>query len=219
MAQSRSPYRLLLRFLFTVAILFGIMAWPWPGLKVAYGQAFRRGAELLFGGFGRDGKVGFFPASMPGLPPPPRDSEHMDTFVLCANESKPPGDWVYGTWHDSRLIGYLPTIKLIALVMATPIAWPRRWNALFWGLLLVHAFIGARLAIVLLHSYSEPTPYQMYHLSPFWKGVLNGLHRLVVPSPLATFFAPVLIWVGVCIRRDDLARFLGQENTSKTPRK
>jgi hypothetical protein len=99
------------------------------------------------------------------------------------------------SWHmeySSRGWGYLPAAAVIALIIATPPAWSRRWMALAAGLVLVHIFIALRIAAAVL--------YGMY-----WGGairlsaaaaraaelVLHGFSN----SPVTTFVVPVVIWL------------------------
>ena len=214
----------LLRFLLTVSIIFVVLLLPQTGLARWYGQAYRYSCELLFHNFGSRGAVFFFPADFPDLPPPPAGDGHDDTCILCLQHrdrtaesdagcsvcGRPlDSDKRWGIWEDSRLTAYLPTIKLIALVLATPVAWSRRWTALFWGLILVHAFIAARVGVRLLHTYAQPVPCQFLLLSPFWLAKLNGLNSHLVLSTMPVFMAPVLIWVLVTLRRDDIRRVIG----------
>jgi len=206
-----SPHRVLLRFLLTAAALFVVMLLPWPGLRSFHGQAFRAGAELIFQHFGREGVVLFLPASAADAPPPDRD-KHKDTVIVCAKRGVPQP---LAVWSDSWLTAYLPTIKLIALVLATPIAWPRRWRALFWGLLVVHGLIAARLALILVYTYAQPTPCRLFAPSALVMGVLTWLYHHLALSTMPLFMAPVLVWVLVTIRREDVTTIVGDEPRSQ----
>ena len=56
---------------------------------------------------------------------------------------------------SSRYIGYAPTTFLLALILATPLTWRRRLIALFWGLVLTHAWIAFSMLLLIVHGYSR----------------------------------------------------------------
>ena len=69
------------------------------------------------------------------------DPEHQwppnfDTAIILANRNMLNPD---GKGHrfmltvDAWQMGWAPTAFLVALTLATPIPWRRRWWALFWG--------------------------------------------------------------------------------------
>ncbi len=113
--------------------------------------------------------------------------------------------------HNSRMTGYLPTVEVIALILATTIPWRRRWRALLWGFVLVNGFIAMRLAITLLHLFSGQWPWALYAPGPFWGRILDGTYEVVGISPMLGFAAPVFIWIVATFRREDLGRFLNPE--------
>ena len=193
-------------FVLKLLLLYGLLAAPWPGVRGAYSVAYRAAANLVFGSFG--GGVVRFRAS-------PSGREEMDAEIVIRNRRSP----VAGTTpHNSRMTGYLPTAEVIALILATPIPWPRRWRALLWGVVLVHGFVALRLVITLLHWFSVEEPWALYDPSPFWGNVLSTLFEFAVLAPTCTFLVPALIWILVTFRRSDWATIVENAPRKSPPR-
>jgi len=104
--------------------------------------------------------------------------------------------------------GYIPTIFLLSLILATPIRF--RWikaSALFWGMLLLHAYLIFKFSIWIIH---QSTTVDTLGLSlannPFWEQVLHYLYLSFSADMPLRYIMPVLIWMLVCIRKEDLAK-------------
>ena len=173
-------------------LLFGLLTVPWPGVQACYSTAYRAVANALFGSFGSEGIVRFEPR--------PSDRKWADTSVMMARRGSSEGIAIP---HSPRLRGYLPTAELIALILATPVPWSRRWRALMWGLLWVHGYILLKLVIALLHAYDGTDPWCLYALGPFWSKVLYGTYEVLVRSGTTPFLVPIFLWLAVTFRRSD----------------
>ena len=185
-------------FFVRLVLLYGLLAVPWPGLRAIYAAGYRAVGNALFGSFGRDGAVRFRPLT--------QGREQADTAIDLANRRRTQSTATMG--HSARLIGYLPTAEVVALILATPIAWRRRWKALLWGLLLVHGLIALRVTILLLYGFSSDQPCALYSPGPFWSDVLTKAYSLGAVWVSFTFVAPIFIWLLVTFRRIDLQRWL-----------
>jgi len=172
-----------------VAVYVLLMA-PWPGLKEAYATLYRAAGSVIFSSFGSGGTVHFEPLDSPD---PIKDSD----MVLS---NRPAG--VQGRMsNSSRHIGYVPAVVLVALALATPTSWSRRWKGLAWGLLLIHAYITCRLALLLLNGFSEDNALALYDLSPAVKGTIRYIAKGVMPS--GNYVVPIFVWIIVLFRRED----------------
>jgi hypothetical protein len=197
---------LLVFFILALGIFLVLIA-PWPGLRTFHARAYRAGAELFFRPFRGEGGVWVVPI------PEEEQHHHTDTRIVCARRDNPTN--YQGLDHDAWFTAYLPAAKLIALVLATPIPWRRRWNALFWGLILVHVFIAVRLGIQVLHAFSQPfvwgapNPVRLFEPGAFWMAVLSWVNQHFAESTTPVFMVPVFIWILVAIRREDLFRIVG----------
>ena len=136
--MSRKHARILSSVLFRFGIVYGLLVAPWPGWKGAYATLFRSTGPVLLAPFWPGGAVRFV-----GLQPHDRTERGIDTKVLLLRRGSTVEVWAT---IDSRRTGYLPASFLVALVCATPVPWSRRMRALFWGLLAVQVFVGARIS-------------------------------------------------------------------------
>lgn len=194
--------RLVGGFCVRVVVFYGLLMVPWPGLENAYGALFRGGGEALFGSFGPGGVVHFEPLATSH---PMRDTE-----IVLQNRHSP---GVGGIPTSSRYRGYITTAFVVALVLATPIPWRRRWWALCWGLILVNAYVVARVGLTLLNAYSGDHSFALFKFPVFWKQALSFITEVVTVSLIGVYLFPVFIWVMVCFGRDDLKRIVQRDGT------
>jgi hypothetical protein len=136
------------------------------------------------------------------LRPPAEEHAAWDVEMHMKNPGKPQ------RWHveySSRGWGYLPTAAIVALIVATPLPWSRRWIALAAGLVLVHIFIALRIAALLLYGMYWGGAIQLSEMqAKAAEVILHGFSN----SPVATFVVPVVIWLLVTFRRSDLEAIL-----------
>ena len=102
---------------------------------------------------------------------------------------------------DSGSVGWVPTALTIALVLATPIPWPRRLTALAGGLVLIHFFIFFTLQTWIWNNSSDVS---LMTLSDFWQNVTDQLDYALMNQIGASFSVPVVIWILVTFRRQDV---------------
>lgn len=187
------PRRPLAGFVIHLLMIYGAFCIPWPGLRQGYAALYRGAANGLFGSFGSAGIVRFQPArAVQG---------RLDSEIVVRKRGCPT---FATTQHDSIATGYLPTVETIALVLATPIPWRRRWKALLYGVLLANGFVALRVYVTLLHWFSVEQPWALYTPNPFGKKVLASVFEFIAVAPPCTFLMPVLIWILVTFRRDDI---------------
>ena len=181
MPSGRSIAAFAVKFL----VIYGALAASWPLCRPAYAFLLRESGKVLFEAVG------------------PRDHVHIraytspdgmtDTALFVRDAAAGQG---IRAETSSWQIGFQPTSVLVGLVLATPVSMRRRVWALFAGLVIVHAFVLARLGtIVILTPLVLPDTFWM---QAFWCSVTN----FVLSYPLSCF-VPVLIWVAVTMRRED----------------
>jgi ABC-type sugar transport system permease subunit len=180
-------------FLLAVGI-YVLLVLPWPGVREAYRSLYLWTGRALFQTYGYAGLINFEPLS--GDP-------DKDAKLTLGKRGVNVGQGM--AIHTGRL-GYAPTAALVALVLATPIRWSRKWKALIWGLILVNLFVILRLWLALLFSYCRPSPYQLYDPSPFWAKLVSGCHDFFFHAPTCSFLLPAFIWVLVSLRTEDFVR-------------
>jgi hypothetical protein len=184
------PLRLIAGFALRFALVYAVLIVGWPLFAPAYRPIYCSLGNLVFGG--GEASVHFRP----------RETRDPFDVELVLTRKGPPEVRGRAT-NDSHLVGYLPTVSLIALVIATPIAWKRRRRALLWGLVLVTIFVLLRMAIPIWRDFSRPDALQVYHPGPAARWVLGIAERALLSAPASWFVVPILIWVVVAFRRED----------------
>ena len=98
--------------------------------------------------------------------------------------------------------GYVPTAVLVALMLATPIAWRRKWRALALGLLLVQGFVALRVGVALLAGFSRVGlgDRRLLDVSPAAVWGLKRADQILAGDLHMTYIAPLLIWILVVVR-------------------
>lgn len=202
-------------FIVRLLVFFGLLAW-FPGpqlLRGAYLTFCRYGAGVLF-----DTRIPAG-ASFQTLskrfavrfqPDTTRDkTKDIDALLVIPRRGfiRPNFD----VWSG----GYLPFAEVIALVLATPIPWRRRWKALVWGAIGANAFLVWRIFLVLVVAVTIPQLGVFPDLAPVWRKTIQVVHDVTMALQ-TSWVVPILIWIIVTIRRRDLLaawnHFSGQAN-------
>lgn len=182
-ANFTLPVKSLLVFLALFLLFFIILLALWSPLANAYGWLFRTTGNVLVGEDSRS-RVWF-------ERPEDADDRH-DTQIAVV---EPKERVKRATKISSRRHGYMPTIFLLALTMATPVAWPRRLRYALWGLLWVNLYVAIKLALI-------PTAYGSVDPSGSWTvaGILRRLFWVVGASSVGWMLVPLLIWAILTFR-------------------
>ena len=175
---------------FVVVFTVFIVAWPWLG--GTYAAAFRAGGNAVFCAFGNDGRVRFLPHSSP--------NERQDIEVVVSNRRTGAGRSIAGS---SRFQGFMPTAFVLALILASPIPWSRRWRAAAWGLVLVSVYVALRILVFLLDVFSGNDTLALFSPGPFRRTVLDFLSWVLVVSFAGWLIVPLPIWALLSFRRSD----------------
>lgn len=188
------PLRRVARFLLLLVVIYALLVAPWPGLAKGYATLFRAAGEYLFGSIGSEGWASFEPLAVgEGI---------EDTAITLTHERVPGrgGQILISSWYT----GYVPTAVVVALVLATPIRWPRKWKALLWALLLIHVFVALRLGLPIYRGFCLDDEFRQFSLSPLQLKVLEQTIAALRRAPASLFVVPVFIWIAVTFRRADL---------------
>lgn len=196
--MSLPPGRRLALAFAMLVLVYGALAALWSVAGDAYAAAYRSLGNAAFGTFfGSGGLVELRPA-------PPGAA--ADSVLAVRSRQR----LVWGeTVHSARLTGYLPTIEVIALVLATPLPWRRRLRALGWALGGVQLFVALRLLLALVHYFNGTEPWSLYALGAPASRLLAAAFELLVVSPTPSFVVPVVIWMAATFRRGDWERLTG----------
>ncbi|NOX57903.1 MAG: hypothetical protein GXP29_03480 [Planctomycetes bacterium] len=182
------------------AIVYGLLSVPWTGLQEGYSKVFRSVGHTVFHDFGPRGVVKFLPLEKP--------TRTTDSEITTGVK----GDRRIGfSSINPRFLGYLPTIEIIALILASSISWRRRLFSFVLGLIAIHLFIYLRLLLLIRIWYSSTTPWQQYHPSETMFAFLHRVNEVINVSPTAGFVVPVLIWIAVTFRSSDWERIIRRQ--------
>jgi len=185
-------------FVCRFAVIYGLLIVPWPGVNELYARYFTSLGQMAFFREGEKREVQFVSHT----------TQHgfttLTTQMIISNRSQVDENGKVRALMvdlDTRSIGWVPTALLIALVLATPVPRPRRIGALFLGLLLVQGFI---LFSIQACIWNKSTDLALFSVTPFWKYLLDGLDYTLLTQMGASFSVPVLIWLLVTFRKQDL---------------
>lgn len=214
------------RFFLILLLCYAALMAPWPGLQRGYAYLFREVGNVVFARFWftPDGSVRFrdLEAIKPGdLPPGAPSIDATVTFdtVMELRSQRAPGKIGF-LRTSSRYLGYVPTVVLLALILATPLRRRRKGAALIAGALLIHAFIALRLTLTLLAGgFAASKEYALFHPSPLMRTALTKVESVLSDNPTVSFVVPAFLWFLVALTAgvrpgDDGARTVGKPRAS-----
>lgn len=184
------PARRIAGFVLRFALLYGILVLAWPLARPLYRPFYCFLGNVLFQG--GEGSATFRSLDTDAA---------LDVEVMLHKRSPPPAT---GTaTNNSKGVGYLPIVTIVALVLATPIPWKRRRRALWQGLALVTLFVAVRIGIPIVRDFSKPDALQVHHPGALGVWALGVAERALLAAPASFFVVPILVWALVAFRRQD----------------
>lgn len=191
--QTRRIVSFFLRFLLVYAVLMAL----WPVVRGIYSRSFRSGGEVVSVLFRSRGEIRVRALA-------DQRNKH-DTRIIVRHRGSQ-------TWTKmdvgSMRLGYRPMALLVGLIAGSPIPWRRRVRALLFGFMLIHAFVALRLAIIIRWGFSMNEHGWNVVSSRFWNEALHtGIWSVSVGLGMS-YIAPVVIWILVSLRREDLDMIL-----------
>jgi len=187
--------KILLLFLLKAVIIYGFFSLPFSVYDEAYGSFYRKVAGDFFSTFRETGFVKFRELNDPAY-------THLDIGNNALVNAEGYGT-AAGVNTNTRYLGYIPTILLISLVLASPVSWRRRLIALAAGLIPVTLLIIFKQWISLLWL-CEMNPWlQLTHFTTFSKTILAFTNTFISSSPSTVLYFVVAIWLLVTFRVED----------------
>lgn len=178
------PRKALLGFFVRFLLIFVVFLVLWSPLARGYGWFFRTLGNVL-AGQSSQGRVWF--------ERPDRADERHDVRIIVIE----PKERVRRTTEiSSRRHGYMPTVFLLALTFAAPVAWPRRLWVAMWAMLCVNLYVAIKLTLFPI-AYGSGDPVGAMTLA----GVLRWVFWVVGASSVGWMLVPLLIWAILTFRR------------------
>lgn len=195
-----TPRKSILFFFLRVVLIYTLFILPWHGVMDVYHAVYCRVGNAVFYRIGGAGNVTFSKLE--------QKTKGKDTSLKLeiwkSKEAKGQGE----VQIDVMYTGYKPTIFTLALILATPIRWSRRWRCVIWGFLLVSLFVAFRVWLYLVEILSEDNPMQLYELSSWMKAIVTGSSKVLLQAPATSYIVPLFIWALIMFRRDDISLLL-----------
>lgn len=191
MLQSKT----LFLFLVKALLIYGILSAPFSFYDEAYGVFYRKVAGVFFTKFRDNGAVKFRAWNEPAT-----TRVNVGSYAIV----NPNGTFRTTAVNiNTRYTGYIPTILLIALVLASPVPWKRRLVALVAGLTLVMLLIMFKQWIALLWL-CEQTPWlQLTDFTKTGEKLLGFTNTVISVSAGTVLYFVVAIWILVTFRVED----------------
>jgi hypothetical protein len=186
----------LLLFLLKAVLLYGLLAAPLSFYDKGYANFYRACGKVFFSTFRATGFVQFM-----------EEEKHEITRVIIGNYSlrRPDNTVVAFAFEiNTRYLGYMPTILLICLVLASPVPWKRKLISLVVGFTLVTALIMFKQWIELLTLCEQNSWLQLTSFSPTQKKFLDMANKGFSLAASTILYFVVAIWLLVTFRLDDL---------------
>lgn len=206
--------KVVIKFSLIATAVYAVLSWTWPMFAPAYARYFQGFGNVAFSQFWfwPQGEVDFLdlklepdalrrkvnvklPAPLPDAFKLPKAAGVVDTLMILKNRDVPAVPGFVRT--SSRLIGYTPTAVLLSLVLATPIAWKRRWWLLFWSMLLVHVVVAIRLTALLLRAgFADPQKqYALFHPGALMQDLIHRGGVILADNPTFAYIVAVFVWI------------------------
>jgi hypothetical protein len=178
--------KMLAGFVLRFVIVFGLLAWPWPGLRNAVAAGFRAQTRLLVQAMRPRESLRVVPLSDPRYP-------NLDTLVVLTNQKEPGGSGQPSAAEiafDSASQGWTPFAMLIALSLATPVPCFQRLKALLAGVLVIQLLVAVTILVGTGFALMSDD-------TPAWSRLLLIFaNHLFIQNIWFSFVPPFLFWAG-----------------------
>lgn len=186
----------LLFFIIKAAVIYILLAAPVSFFDDVYGKIYRKCATTLFHRFHGKGFAQFTEGEYKAI-------IRVNVGNLDQVRKNNTAPTTYG-YLNIRYLGYLPTILLITLILASPVTWKRKAMALILGLLLLNAIIIMEQWLHLMFLSIRATWLNLVYFSETKKNIINLAYNYLVRMQGISRFLVVLIWLLVTFRKADL---------------
>lgn len=203
-----SPIKRTSLFFFVCVAVYAMLLAPWPGVLDTYRAGFRYAGDVVFYRVGTGVSVRFERLVT--------ERVGADTHVTLMRLGQPPASKQMNI--DAAYLAYRPAAFLIALVLATPIAWRRRLIALAWGLLWIHLFVATRVGVQLVAMLCVDDAVSVFSFGPAMTEAVQKIALVLFRAPATSYTAPAFIWLVVTFRRGDWQRLMSKPEAVAAPK-
>lgn len=166
-----------------LAISYLLLVLPWPGWGAAFSMAYRGASNFAF----RVTGVGeYLYMGVPAVFHPRGDVE-----MAMKNPST---GQVVRMEFSSRDWAYLSMAASVALILAIPGRWPKRYAAGGILILLTSAFCGLRIVMGAIYGL---TSVGVFNASEGTRRILGSIMMGFSATPINSFVVPILLWLVV----------------------
>ncbi len=184
----------LLRFL----VLYLVLMMPWPGVETAYRAVFAKGSALLYGNLGEYYDVTTVEAAT--------DAKGPDVVIVVPRRDM---DKLVELGISSREVGYLASVVVVSLMLATPVAWRRRLWILGLGFALTCLFVIVRLLALVVYTRMADADILNGAVEPgAYQEAIAAVAKFVGFGQPMSYIVPIIIWMLVAVRRDVVVRLI-----------
>ncbi|MCH7592814.1 MAG: hypothetical protein IH989_08555 [Planctomycetes bacterium] len=187
----------MLGFLLRFLVLYLLLMMPWPGVETNYRDAFVKGGELLYRNLGE-----YYDIRLP------EETKDKGPDVVIVVPRRDMGKLVE-LGISSREVGYLGSVVVVSLMLATPVAWRRRLWILGLGFALTCLFVIVRPLPLVLYTRMADADILSGAVEPgAYQEALAAIVKFVGFGQPMSYIVPIIIWLLVAVRRDVVVQLL-----------
>ena len=186
----------ILLFLFKVILVFGLLVAPFTFYDVTYGKFYRSVCKSLFGKIKETGFARFSQTKTP-------EEMHIEIGNAAQRQSNGMTNTAIAD-VNLRYRGYMSTVFLIALIIASPITTRRKIFSALAGLAILTGILMFKQWIHILYMCEQVSWLALYDFTPHEKQRIEFLFNNFANYSGSTLIMVIPVWILVCFRKSDL---------------
>ncbi|MCX6251091.1 MAG: hypothetical protein NTX61_10110 [Bacteroidetes bacterium] len=193
-------------FLVKAIVIYILFSISFSFYDELYGNLFRKSSGLIFQRFHQNGFVKLSSKDKPYI---------TRLYVGNYTQVKPDGTAHCAIYEvNTRHFGYLPTVLLFSLILASPVKWKRMVISFLIGFILVSGLIIFKEWIYIQHICIEKPWLMLYDFSESRKSFIEHFFNSYINPTAPSLLFMVIIWILVTFNRKD---FVVKEVTPAKP--
>ena len=191
--------KLVFLFILKSIVIFSILALPFGFFDTAYAKFYSGISKICFKKFDRTGFAVFSITK-------PATNMHIELGnQLQANSS----GMVRTATSDVniRYRGYIPTIFVLSLILASPVSRKRKLYSILFGIFLITVFVMIKQWIHIVYMCHQQNWISLYSFSPGTQKTFKFLYLDFANYNGSSIIFSIVIWILVTFKRRDLENF------------